>query len=699
MSAGSRYAGRMKSPVIGFHLSLILVMLFFPRIVGAGTADAGLQPWIATETQRLQDACLADVSTWADWDGQRGARRRQLREMLGLDPWPPRLDLQTVVTGRLDRPDFSVEKLHFQSLPGLYVSANLYVPRGMTTPAPAVLYVCGHADPMQNGINCGNKARYQHHAAWFARHGYVCLVIDTVERGEIRGIHHGTYRYGMWWWNARGYTPAGVEAWNAIRAVDYLCSRGEVDANRIGITGRSGGGAYSWFAAALDERIKVVAPVAGITDLHNHVVDGIVGGHCDCMYFVNTYRWDQPLLAALVAPRPLLLANSDKDAIFPLDGVMRIHARVRQVYDLYGAADNLGLLITEGPHADTQDLQLPVFRWFNRHLRGEDRIIEHAARPEFDPTELKVLDDIPGDEINTTIHEHFVPLAEPAVAPASESEWQAMSTRWKEQLRRQVFAAWPAPDTNFQLKLLREETGNGLTSRTFRFSSQEKVPLDFHVIAPVPSLPNAPCHVWVVGEPEWPSMIPILKSLGTVTDPLHALETPAGTPDARHAQAIRRMLNAGEWVCVFAPRGVDRASIRDTHLRRKLMLLGLTLEGMRVWDIRRLVQLLPQLAPVRGRPLVLHASGRMAVNALYAAIFEKGIARLELSKVPGSHREGPDYLNVLKVWDVPRAMALAAENSTVALAGDRPERWQYPREVSHALGWDGSRLEFTPAEP
>jgi len=93
------------------------------------------------------------------------------------------------------------------------------------------------------------------------------------------------------------------------------------------MTGRSGGGAYTWTVAALDERVKVAAPVAGITDLQNQVVDGAVEGHCDCMFFVNTYRWDFPQVAALLAPRPLLLGNSDKDRLFPLDGVVRLYEK------------------------------------------------------------------------------------------------------------------------------------------------------------------------------------------------------------------------------------------------------------------------------------------------------------------------------------------------------------------------------------
>ena len=126
--------------------------------------------------------------------------------------------------------------------------------------------------------------------------------------------------------------------------------------------------------------------MAGITDLHNHVVDGAVEGHCDCMFFVNTYRWDYPLVAALVAPRPLLLVNTDSDTIFPLDGVMRIHARSSGIYALHHASrPTCGLVIGPGPHKDTQNLQVPVFRWFNRHLKGEDPVIDMAAVKFFTP--------------------------------------------------------------------------------------------------------------------------------------------------------------------------------------------------------------------------------------------------------------------------------------------------------------------------
>ena len=79
------------------------------------------------------------------------------------------------------------------------------------------------------------------------------------------------------------------------------------------------------------------------------------------------------------APRPLLISNSDKDGIFPLDGVVRIHSQVRKIYDLHGAGDKLGLQITEGPHKDTQELRVHAFHWFNRFLKGDDPLIETTA--------------------------------------------------------------------------------------------------------------------------------------------------------------------------------------------------------------------------------------------------------------------------------------------------------------------------------
>jgi len=231
-----------------------------PRLTGpAASGDAALADYFRDEVTVLSSNCLADIHTLDNWTSRRAECRRQLQEMLGLWPMPPRTDLLPVITGRITNADFTVEKSYYQALPKLYVTANLYLPTNLDRLAPAILYECGHWSFKTNGISYGNKAVYQSDGAWYARNGYVCLVADTVLAGEIPGIHTGTRDHGLWWWNSRGYTPAGVEAWFGIRALDYLCTRPEVDTNRIGITGHSGGGAYSWTVTALDDRIKVAA--------------------------------------------------------------------------------------------------------------------------------------------------------------------------------------------------------------------------------------------------------------------------------------------------------------------------------------------------------------------------------------------------------------------------------------------------------
>ena len=187
--------------------------------LGDRPGDQHLAEYFKLQTALIGDRCLNPLPDRASWEAQRAEYRRQLMEMLGLDPLPERTDLQVTVTGTIETDDFVVEKLYFQSMPRLYVTGNLYRPKELSGRVPAILYVCGHAGVRKEGISYGNKCAYQHHGVRFARLGYVCLVIDSVQLGEIEGIHHGTYRYGMWWWLNRGYTPAGVEAWFGIRAL------------------------------------------------------------------------------------------------------------------------------------------------------------------------------------------------------------------------------------------------------------------------------------------------------------------------------------------------------------------------------------------------------------------------------------------------------------------------------------------------
>jgi cephalosporin-C deacetylase-like acetyl esterase len=658
-----------------------------PPKIDTRRGDAMLAEYFAGETKRIEEADVVEATkTREEWLARQGELRRQLHEMLGLDPLPERTPLNAAITGKLDHEAFTVEKLHFQSSPGLYVTGNLYIPKGLTKPAPAVLYVCGHGNTVKNGVSYGSKSVYQHHGAWLARHGIICLTIDTLQLGEVQGLHHGTHHKGMFWWYSRGYTPAGVEAWNGIRALDYLQSRPEVDGAKLGVTGRSGGGAYSWWLAALDERIKAAVPVAGITDLQNYVVDGKVEGHCDCMFMVNTYQWDYGTVASLVAPRALLLTNTDDDPIFPLDGVERVHWQTKKIYSLLGVPKNLGLQVSWGGHYDTQELQVAAFRWFLRHLKGEDPKISIAATKLFEPEQLKVFDELPRDQRNTSVQEWFVPVAAKPTVPSDASEWATMRDGWMKSLREKTFRAWPEEDKPPKISERRIHAST-LTVANVDFSSEPQIELTLAAMGLTDGKPAANIR------------LTIPASENDVWTSYPAGEVISIDPTAR---LFVRGIADTQW---------DPTPKKQAQIRRRFYLLGQTLEGQQVYDVRRAIQALHEVPEFKDAKITLQAKGPMAAIALYAALFEPSVDRLELTDLPKSHmpervklpptftdaylREstveyGPfaaPLLNVLKTMDVPQAVALAAEHATVELTTADAEAWKYPLDVAKQLGW------------
>ena len=587
------------------------------------------------ETKRLADGCLTEIQSLED---KKQVYLKQLHEMLGLDPMPERTSLKATVTGTVKHDEFEVRNLHFQSSPGLYVTGNLYVPKNLNKPAPTILYVCGHGRVRIDGIDYGNKTHYQHHGAWFARNGYVCLAIDTIQLGELSGIHHGTYRHGMWWWNSRGYTPAGVEAWNCIRALDYLESLDFVDKNRLGVTGRSGGGAYSWWIATLDKRIKVAAPVAGITDLKNHVVDGVVEGHCDCMYHINTYGWDFAQIAALVAPRPLLILNTDNDGIFPLDGVNRLFTKVRRIYELHGKKSNLGLVITPGGHGDSQELRVPAFNWFNKYLKGESVLIDKPAIKLFKPQQLKVFNNAPKNERTTKIHESFTLIA--------TDEPEANDPEIISNLRRKTFDGWPEEECELNIKKASDTERDGVRMAAYDFDSQAGIRLRMHVAHKVRLAKGATVHMQVLNTSQ-------------AEDMAGQLEFGAGHP--------------GVYI-TLSPRGIGLTKLTQnekhiTQTRRRFMLLGQTLAGQQVWDVRRCIRALRTLERCASAPLELWGTGDSASLITLATLFERDIHKIHLGDYPSTDKEQPDYLNISRFTTPLQLINLAQRKTEVVMLG------------------------------
>ncbi|WZO98786.1 prolyl oligopeptidase family serine peptidase [Isosphaeraceae bacterium EP7] len=684
----------------------VLALLLTTATTNAADPKPGETPPLAeyfrVESAKIEAKPLLGIDSADAWKAKRPELKRQLAEMLGLDPGPERVPLDAQVTGTVEAPDFVIEKILFRSAPGLVVTANLYRPKVVDKDKklPAVLYVCGHGREEIDGLILGNKAHYKHHAAWYAANGYVCLVLDTLELGEVPGLHHGTFRYGMWWWLSRGYSPAGVEAWNGMRGIDYLVSRPEVDATKIGVTGRSGGGATSWWVAAMDDRVAAAIPVAGITDLHNHVVDGMVEEHCDCMYPVNTYRWDFDTLAALVAPRPLLVENTDADPMFPEDGVRRIYAQLQRVYGWYGAADKLGLVVGKGKHVDTEELRHPSFAFMNKWLKGTDAKVEEPPRP-IDQKDLRVIaeDSALGPRAaNALIQETFIKVPTPPNMPPTRNAWPAQRAQWLEEIRAKVFGGWPAEGelSTPEPQPVIDRTTKGIRMRSYDYESQPGVTLRFWWIEPA-GRAAGPRNMAIrvldeaAWEGEWSRIIAALEGTGPVSD----LNTGAWVTGV-----LPLRLSRDRALVLLAPRGVGPSAwpeTKDSNIRRRFYLLGQTLDGMRVLDVRRGIAAMRRVVEVpQGANLALIGEGQAAPLAMWAAVFEPSVSDLVLESPPTSVREGPAFLNLERLMTQAQALTLVHPREVV-IRRSTPDAWRWAARQAETLGAPvGSWPSFAP---
>jgi cephalosporin-C deacetylase-like acetyl esterase len=637
--------------------------LAFFRFIASGPRDFDICQYLAHEAQRLSQRALDGAKTAREWEVRRSKLHQEYLDMLGLWPLPEKTPLHATVTGRLERQNLVVEKLHFQSRPGLYVTGNLYRPKEIPGKLPAILYVCGHSGRGRDG----NKTAFQEHGMWFATNGYICLIIDTLQLGEIPGVHHGTYNQGRWWWQALGYTPAGVECWNGIRALDYLVSRPDVDLERLAVTGISGGGATTFWIAAADERVRCAVPVSGTSDLESYVGNKIINGHCDCMFLVNTYRWEWTTIAALVAPRPLLFCNSDNDPIFPMDANRRIIARLRTLYKMYGRPELVDDYVSHGGHDYRPDLRIAIFKWINKHIKNETGPVTDAVFTPFANKDLRVFPeerDVPADAINARIDEVFVSRAQARLP--NQGKYQAWKNETWAEIRKRVFHEFPDRIPASPARGLTLDLGSGDTILAAQFDSTAD--LDPIIGATLYSIRG-------VGKTELKAERPTLVVLNEDDNVENV------------SQWAKPFLGNGP-IAALGPRGVGVSAWTrlspPNYVERAHALLGRTVDAGRVWDIAATVRALN--TTYKGQQgLKIVGRGQAGVLAAYAALFEPTIAEVVAVDPPPSHRQGPIFLNILRILDIPEALGLLAPRR-LSLVNARDKAFERTAEIYKIAG-------------
>jgi dienelactone hydrolase len=315
------------------------------------------------------------------------AVRDRIRVSFG--PFPERTPLNPRVTGVVDRDSYRIEKVIFESRPQFLVSANLYIPKGRSFPVPGIVGTCGHS---ANG-KCGET--YQAFAQGLARMGYAVLIYDPISQGERAQARSRSVQ-----WRGGGvneHLDAGNQqflvgeffgswrAWDGIRALDYLLSREEVDSRHVGVTGNSGGGTMTSWLCGLDQRWTMAAPSCFVTSFGRNMENELPADTEQCPPRALALGLDHEDFLAALAPKPILILAKERD-YFDVRGTEEAHARLKHLYGLLGAEQNIAMFAGPTPHGYTQENREAMYRWFNKVTGVSKAETEPALTIEKDET-------------------------------------------------------------------------------------------------------------------------------------------------------------------------------------------------------------------------------------------------------------------------------------------------------------------------
>jgi len=311
---------------------------------------------------------LERLKTKADAEAYVREVREKIRECFG--PFPERTPLNPRVTGVVERDQYRIEKLVFESRPGFLVSANLYVPKGRRFPTAGVVGTCGHSS------NGKAAEAYQSFAQGLARMGYVVLIYDPIGQGERLQYPDEQLksRVGV---GVREHLYAGNQqllvgeflgawrAWDGIRALDYLLTREEVDPQRVGVTGNSGGGTMTTWLCGVEQRWSVAAPSCFVTSFMRNLENELPADIEQCPPKALALGLDHEDFLAALAPKPVIILAKEQD-YFDVRGTEAAYTRLKRLYRLLGAEDNIALFVGPGYHGYSKENREAMYRWFNR---------------------------------------------------------------------------------------------------------------------------------------------------------------------------------------------------------------------------------------------------------------------------------------------------------------------------------------------
>jgi dienelactone hydrolase len=423
-----------------------------------GLLPAEARQWFLKHIHTTVDALRAadaPVTTLEQWRDRKASIRQGLREAWGgLAATTCELNPQRL--GLLRRDGYSVEKVLFQTLPGVWMTGNVYVPdwkperpvgaNETRPPLPAVLCVHGHWK------HAKQEPVVQARCIGLAKLGFLVLCVDAFGAGEraigtALGEYHGEMSGATLL--PTGFPLSGVQVYENMRAVDYLLSRGDVDPERLGITGASGGGNQSMYGGAFDERFKAVVPVCSVGTYRAYLGTAC----CVCEVVPGAARLTEEWgILSLVAPRALMVVSATKDAFqFSVAEAEKSLAKAKAIFELHGVAANVKHAVFDWHHDYSQPMREAMYGWMLKHLadKGDGSPVAEPAHTTEEPETLRCFpgDSRPADYV--TLPKFAARLGTELATSASaepilhEEHWQSIVARTTSHLYQWLKPAIP----------------------------------------------------------------------------------------------------------------------------------------------------------------------------------------------------------------------------------------------------------------
>ena len=623
---------------------------------------------------RRQEVEKAELTSIAAFEEHRKRVRDHFMTAIGGVP-EERTPLNVQCTGTLDRGAFTIEKLIYESLPEFYVTAALYLPKGIESPQPAVVFVHGHSDLGKS------YPVYQAVCVDLVSNGFVVLAVDPPGQGErfqyfdpekgerIIGGCTTEHTYAGLQFTLGGASIGRHFIWDVMRGVDYLETRPEVDPTRVGLTGNSGGGTQSCLLMMSEPRFAASVPCTFVMTLESYMKTGqaqdseqIVPG---C--FVNGPDHDDYITA--MAPKPVLVGAAAYD-YFPIEGAIEAVERAKRIYALYGAEDKVDIAVGPTRHEYSPPLREACVNWYKRHFRGELPDFT-TGEPETLPDEAlwatpngQVLDLYPNSRTVFDLNREQL-----EVSPVP----QFASNHDPGQIRERVAEVLGIPegrDGKIYPRIVAENVVDGYQTEEIFFFSEPNIVVTGTFIHPLE---------------------------GTAVEQTDLIVFEHGTNDNLDKREwLEARLASGRQLFIFDPRGIGGVQVRsfnrDVHphdgefkLASDAMMLGISTMGLRVFDILRGYDYLRTRADVN--QIGLYGVGKSAFYVYFAGALENGFTSLEFEDLLYSYRDLTDthyydqerYDLEVMAWGILKHFDLV---DLTTCFGDRPVRWVAPRNAT-----------------